>query len=160
MNRLMIQALFCLSLCSLLPAQQPAQPAANSASETSMTSEQPSAVAERNQAIKEARTIHINSETVFLTASTMERALMLQKSWDKLNLNIVAEAGQADLELQINRLVFTHIHTYILTDRKTGVVLAAGRVRAFDGVVASGPMAEKIVRILSAARLPGQASGE
>lgn len=160
MNRLMIQALFCLSLCSLLPAQQPAQPAANSASETSMTAEQPSAVAERNQAIKEARTIHINSETVFLTASTMERALMLQKSWDKLNLNIVAEAGQADLELQINRLVFTHIHTYILTDRKTGVVLAAGRVRAFDGVVASGPMAEKIVRILSAARLPGQASEE
>jgi len=40
-------------------------------------------------------------------------------------------------------------------------VLASGRVRAFDGVVASGPMAEQIVKILSAARLTAQArSGE
>lgn len=107
----------------------------------------------RNAALKNARTIFICSETTFLTNSTMQRALFNQKDWEKLGLNILNNNRDADLQLQINRLVFTHIHTYALSDRKTGVVLASGRVRAFDGVVAANPMAEQIVKILSAARL-------
>jgi hypothetical protein len=96
----------------------------------------------------------------------MDRALMQQKDWDKLGLSIVSsscfsdprvsKARPAELKLQINRVAFTHIHTYILTDKATGVVLASGRVRAFDGVVASGPMAEQIVKFLSTARLKAQ----
>jgi hypothetical protein len=107
----------------------------------------------RNAALKNARTIFICSQTDFLTDSTMQRALFNQKDWEKLGLNILNNNQDADLQLQINRVVFTHIHTYILTDKKTGVVLASGRVRAFDGVVAAGPMAEQIVKILSAVRL-------
>ena len=85
-----------------------------------------------------------------------------RQDWEKLSLSIVngscyvnpgIKSRPAELELQIDRVIFTHIHTYVLTDRTTGVVLASGRVRAFDGVVASGPMAEQIVKILSAARL-------
>jgi hypothetical protein len=111
------------------------------------------------QAIKNARTICIHSETLFLTVSTLERALMKQKNWDRLGLNIVGEGCSADLQINVDRLHFTHIHTYVLADKSTGIVLAAGRVRALDGVVASGPMAEQIVKILSAARLPARASG-
>jgi len=103
--------------------------------------------------------IYVSSNTDFLTVSTMDRALLNQKNWEKLGLNIVDVPRQADLELQIDRLVFTHIHTYVLTDKSTGIVLASGRVTALDGVVASGPMAEQIVKILSAARLPAQATG-
>jgi len=83
---------------------------------------------------------------------------MKQKNWDKLGLNIVNNESRADLELQINRVVFTHVHTYILTDRATGIVLASGKVTALDGVIASGPMAEQIVKTLSAARLAGTAA--
>jgi hypothetical protein len=86
----------------------------------------------------------------------MDRALLNQKNWGKLSLNIVESPRQADLQLQIDRLIFTHIHTYVLTDRKTGIVLASGRITALDGIVASGPMAEQIVKILAAARLPAQ----
>jgi hypothetical protein len=162
MNRLMIQATLVLGLCPLLTAQQP-KPAASPASATaaeqqSAVAPQSGAVAERMQAIKNARTIRINSETQYLTVSTLERALMKEKNWDQLGLNIVETGRSADLEIDVNRLVFTHIHTYVVTDKSTGVVLAAGRVRAFDGVVASGPMAEQIVKILSAARLPAQAA--
>ena len=107
----------------------------------------------RNAALKNARTIFICSGTDFLTNSTMQRALFNQKDWEKLGLNILNNTRDADLQLQINRVDFTHIHTYILSDRKTGVVLASGKVRAFDGVVASSPMAEQIVKILSAARV-------
>lgn len=85
--------------------------------------------------------------------------MMKQKRWDGLGLNIVGEGRGADLQIEVDRLHFTHIHTYVLTDKSTGIVLAAGRVRALDGVVASGSMAEQIVKILSAARLPAQAYG-
>jgi hypothetical protein len=93
---------------------------------------------------------------MFLTVSTMERALMNQKDWERLDLNIANDSCCADLVMQINRVKFTHIHTYILTDRSTGIVLASGRVRALDGVIAAGPMAGQIVKLLSAARLPAQ----
>jgi hypothetical protein len=161
----MIRSLLCAvlftSLCPLLVAQQPTQAASTSAAEQSAApaqqaaeAPQSSAVSERTQSLKNARTIHINSETTFLTVSTLERALMMQKDWDKLGLNIVSNSCCADLELQVNRVVFTHIHTYVLTDKATSIVLASGRARALDGVVASGPMAEQIVKILAAARIP------
>jgi hypothetical protein len=110
---------------------------------------------QRTQAIRNAHTICIHSETAFLTVSTLERSLLKQKNWDRLGLNILDKCG-ADIQIDIDRLHFTHIHTYVLTDKKTGIVLAANRVRAFDGVGASGPMAEQIVKILSAARLLAQ----
>jgi hypothetical protein len=150
MNRLTIQAVLSLSLCIQAARFAAAQQAADAP--------QSNAAAERVQAIKDAQTICIHSETMFLTVSTLERALMLQKNWDRLELNILGEGCSADLEINVDRLHFTHIHTYVLTDKRTGIVLAAGRVRAFDGVVASGPMAERIVKVLSAARLPGQTS--
>ena len=147
MNRLLIQTMLAVSLTPLALAQTP--PPAVPAPPSSI---------ERADAIKNARTICIHSETAFLTVSTLERALMLQKNWDRLSLNILGGCT-ADLQIDVDRLHFTHIHTYVLTDRSSGIVLAAGRVRALDGVIASGPMAEQIVKILSAARLPSQTSG-
>lgn len=166
MNRPMIQAILLVCLCPLLVAQQPKAapspsptpqfaPAAQQAADAPTSS----VVAERVQAIKSAQTICIKSDTVFLTVSTFDRALLMQKSWDQLGLNIVANQDcHGDLQIDIDRLPATHIHTYVLTDTRSNMVLAAGRIRAFDGVVASGPMAEQIVKILFAARLPAQAA--
>jgi|SRR5579859_6470824 len=159
MNRSNLQVVFYFAVCALLAcplltaqqATQVAQPSTNAA-------QQSSAVSERNQALRSAKSLHICSETVFLTAGALDRALMKQKDWDRLGLNIVTNQSHADLELQVNRVVFTHVHTYILTDKATGIVLAAGKVTAFDGVIATGPMAEQIVKILSAARLSSGAA--
>jgi hypothetical protein len=139
MNRIVIQAALSLTLCMLAVGQTATTPPRIT---------QPSAsAAERMQAIRNARTVCIHSETIFLTVSTLERALMKQKNWDQLGLNLVSSCN-SDLQIDVDRLHFTHIHTYVLTDRSSGIVLAAGRVRAFDGVVASGPMAEQIVEVL------------
>ncbi len=152
MNRLFLPVVLLLGLCPIAFAQTAASPQSDS------DALQPSAIAERTQAIRSARTIRIHSETVFITASTLERALMNQKNWHQLDLNIVGEETHADLQLDVDRLHFTHIHTYTLTDRSTGIVLAAGRVRALDGVIASDPLAEQIVKILSADRSPTTAA--
>jgi len=165
MNRFMIQAILSLSVCPLAVAQTGQSVSSTTSSQPTPAAQQAadapqaSTVAERTEAIRSARTICIHSETLFLTVSTLERALMKQKDWDRLGLNIVGEGRGADLQLDVDRLHFTHIHTYVLTDKSTGIVLAAGRVRAFDGVVASDPMAEQLLKILSAARLPAQTSG-
>jgi hypothetical protein len=175
----MIQAILLFSLSPLLAAQQSSQ-AVQIAGSLQLTQAKQDPVEEplltaadldRGQILKNARTLCIFSDTDFLSPATLSRALLNQKDWEKLGLSIVessryvdprsSKPRPAELQLQIDRVVFTHIHTYVLTDRATGVVLASGRVRAFDGVVASGPMAEQIVKILSAARLPALAtSGE
>jgi len=175
MNRQMVPAVLFLSLCELLAAQQSRQATSpittsqlallgqetagqQTTDEETADMPQPSAVAERALALKNARTMCITSGSAFLTVSTMERALMRQKGWDHLDLSIIgSDRCSADLKLAVDRLIFTHIHTYVLTDERTGIVLASGRVTAFDGIVASGPMAEQIVKILSAARLPASA---
>ena len=160
-----IQAVVCVAACPLLTAQEiqvasiPLQAQVDPGARPVAPAPQLDALSERNQALRAARSLHICSETVFLTTGTLDRALMKQKDWDRLGLNIVNNAGRADLELQINRVVFTHVHTYILTDRATGIVLASGKVTALDGVIASGPMAEQIVKILSAARLGANTAG-
>jgi len=181
MNRFLLQAAIGLILCPLLVAQQPQQAATPSTPQPSQAIQitgtlelthaahppaeltpLTAADLDRNQILRNARTIFICSETDFLSSATLSRALLGQKDWEKLDLSIIdgpryadprSKPHSAELQLQIDRVVFTHIHTYVLTERATGVVLAAGRVRAIDGVVASGPMAEQIVHILSAARL-------
>jgi len=191
MNRVKIQALLCFMLCPLLRAQQPTQATSSPAvpqpaqaiqitgtlhlaQEAKRPAEEPPLTAadlDRSQILKKARTLVICSETEFLNSATLDRALMRQSDWDKLGLSIISGSCDSDprasnrrpdeLILQINRVIFTHIHTYILTDKASGLVLASGRVRAFDGVVASGPMAEQIVKVLTSARLSGkQASGD
>ncbi len=188
MNRLMIQAFLFISICPLLMAQQPAQNASTAAAQPTQAiqitgslqlthaAQEPveehlltAADLDREQILKKALTLCIFSNTDFLSPATLSRALLNNKDWEKLGLSIVdspryfnprvSKPRAAELQLQIDRVVFTHIHTYVLTERTTGVVLASGRVRAIDGVVASGPMAEQIVQILSAARLPARAAG-
>ncbi|MGA3161789.1 MAG: hypothetical protein ABSC77_11285 [Terracidiphilus sp.] len=183
MNRKMLPVVFPLVLCPLLYAQQPTQAASTGAAaqpaqaiqitgslQLTHAAQVPveehlltAADLDRDQILKKARTVCIFSNTDFLSSATLSRALLNNKDWEKLGLSIVdgpryfnpsvSKPRPAELQLQIDRVVFTHIHTYVLTERATGVVLASGRVRAIDGIVASGPMAEQIVKILSAARL-------
>jgi hypothetical protein len=164
MNRSILQGILFLVVCPVLMAQHlqqsaPGLPTLGAAAAQPESGAQSSAPVNRAEILRNARTIHISSQTAFLTVGTMERALLKQKDWEKLGLNIVVNQGSADLHLQIDRLIFTHIHTYVLTDRRSGIVLAAGRVTAFDGIVASGPMAGQIVKILSTARLPEPTQG-
>jgi hypothetical protein len=89
-----------------------------------------------------------------LTVDTLDRALARQKDWDKLGLTIVGDPRVADLFIEIDRPLFTYVHTFVISDKKTTIVLASGKVTAFDGTIASGGLATDIVKIFSAVRLP------
>jgi hypothetical protein len=104
------------------------------------------------QILQKAKTIYISSKTSFLTVDTVEHALTQQKEWDKLGLTIVADQRVADLLITVDRPLFTYYHTFVITDKRTSIILGSGRNTAFDGTIASGPMAKDIVKIFAAAR--------
>lgn len=110
--------------------------------------------AKPNQIIKNAKTIYIRSKTSFLTVDTLDRALIRQKDWSELGLTIVQDPRVADLFIEIDRPIFTYVHTFVIVDKKTSIVLASGKVTAFDGTIASGGLAKDIVKTFAVLRLP------
>ena len=106
------------------------------------------------QMLKNARTVFIRSKTAFLTVDTLDHALALKESWPKLGLTIVQDQRVADLLIEIDRPLFTYIHTFVIVDRRTSAVLDSGKVTAFDGTLASDGIADYLVKIFSAVRLP------
>ncbi|HEY6248660.1 MAG TPA: S1C family serine protease [Candidatus Angelobacter sp.] len=112
--------------------------------------------AKPQQILKDAKTIYIQSKTAFLTVDTLDRALVQQKDWAKLDLTIVQDPRVADLLIEIDRPLFTYIHTFVIIDKKTSIVLDSGKVTAFDGTIASGGIAKDIVKIFASVKLPPQ----
>jgi Trypsin-like peptidase domain len=112
------------------------------------------ASANPREILKNAKTIYIHSKTAFLTVDTVDRALTMQKDWDKLGLTIVGEERVADLIVEIDRPLFTYVHTFVISDKKTTIVLGSGKQTAFDGTIASGGLAKDIVKIFATARFP------
>jgi hypothetical protein len=106
------------------------------------------------QILKDANTVYIQSKTAFLTVDTLDRALALDKDWPKLGLTIVQDPRVADLRIEIDRPLFTYIHTFVISDKRTSIVLGSGKVTAIDGSTASGGIAREIVKIFAPVRLP------
>ena len=106
------------------------------------------------QILKNAKTIQIHSKTQFLTIDTLDRALLQEKDWPKLGLTIVQDPHVADLFIVIDRPLFTYVHTFVVIDKRTSIVLGSGKVTAFDGTIASGGIANDIIKIFSAAKMP------
>ena len=113
--------------------------------------------ADPKRLLAEAKTIHIESKTSFLTVDTLDHALADQKDWPKLGLVNVQDPRVADLLITIDRPLFTYVHTFVITDKRTSIILASGKQTAFDGTIASGGLAKQIVSIFTAARNPSAA---
>jgi hypothetical protein len=109
--------------------------------------------ADPKQIVKNARTIFIHSKTSFLTVDTLDRALALQKEWPQLELTIVQDQRVADILIEIDRPLFTYVHTFVIIDKKTSIILDSGKVTAFDGTIASGGLAKDIVKFFASTRL-------
>jgi len=105
-------------------------------------------------ALRKAKTVFIRSKTSFLTVDTLDRSLIMQKDWPKLELVIVQDPRVADLLIELDRPLFTYVHTFVIVDKKTSAVVGSGKVTAFDGTIASPDLAKNIVKIIYEARSP------
>ena len=108
-----------------------------------------------NALLSRSRTLYIDSDTSFFEAVQLQNALRkhpeivtwqlaMVDGWDKRNI--------ADVLIEIDRPVFTYTFTYKITHRSTGIVLATGKVTAFDGNAAAPKLAERIIEEFRKAR--------
>jgi S1-C subfamily serine protease len=110
--------------------------------------------AKPQEIVRNAKTIFIHSKTSFLTVDTVDRALEREKQWPELGLTIVQDPRVADLLIEIDRPLFTYVHTFVVVDKRTSIVLDSGKVTAFDGTIASGGIAKDLVKFFAASKIP------
>jgi hypothetical protein len=118
------------------------------------------ASADPKQILKEVKTVYLHSKTMFLTVDTVDRDLLLEKDWGKLGLTIVSDRQVADVVIEIDRPVFTYVHTWVMTDKRTSIVLGSGKQTAYDGTIASGGLAKQIVNLFAEQKLPPKKEGK
>lgn len=105
--------------------------------------------------LSQARILFISSRTDYLEAVQMENALRKRnevEAWQMAMVDASDKRNVADTEIEIDRPVFTFIFTYKITNRSTGILLATGKVTAFDGNAAAPMLAERIVEEIRKAR--------
>lgn len=99
--------------------------------------------------------LYISSNTDYLEAVQMENALRKRnevEAWQIAMVDASDKRNVADTEIEIDRPVFTFIFTYKITNRSTGILLATGKVTAFDGNAAAPILAERVVEEIRKAR--------
>jgi hypothetical protein len=120
------------------------------AAEEKAASEEAAKVNETNpkRLLSRARIIFINSETSFFEEVQLQNALRKRPEMDTLELAIVDgwdKKSVADIMVFIDRPLFTYTFTYRITDQRTGIILATGKVTAFDGNAAAPKLADRII---------------
>ncbi len=127
------------------------------AAEEKRAAEESAKIADANPKalLSRARTLFISSSTSFFEPVQLQNAMrnrdeldawkmVIVNGWDKLSI--------ADVLIEIDRPLFTYTFTYEITHRGTGVVLATGKVTAFDGNVAAPKLAARIIDEIKNAR--------
>jgi hypothetical protein len=102
-----------------------------------------------------ARTVYVESDTSFFEPVQLQNALRKRDEIDAWQLAIVDgwdKRSVADIIIEVDRPLFTYTFTYKITHRSTGVLLATGKVTAFDSNGAAPKLAGRIVEEIQKAR--------
>ena len=80
-------------------------------------------------AMRNFQTVSISSKTSFVPPDALIGALQRHKEFDTWGISFTT-ANQADVLLEIDHVPLTFIYEYQMTQRGTGLVLAAGKLHA------------------------------
>lgn len=123
---------------------QPLQPE-RPPSSASLTRENPTDL------LRKARTVFIDSRTVWFTTATLEKDLMKQRGFHDLGLTVVRDRKLADLHVEVDRPLWTYTFTVAVQDARTSMLLGSTQVIAASGELASPTLAGKIVKMIGEA---------
>ncbi len=114
--------------------------------------------------LRTAQTIFITSNTDFFEPVQLQNALSKRTEFTTWKMMVVDgwQAGQlADITIEVDRPLFTYTFTYKIKDQKTSVILATGKITAFDGNLAAPELAKEIIKRIKAVRpLPADETKE
>jgi S1-C subfamily serine protease len=95
--------------------------------------------------LRNARIFYIYSNSELINEKMMENALMKLPEFEKWNSIMVKDIKLADIVVNVEHDLFTFDYRYSMTDRRTNIVLATGKVTVWDGKIASKKFAKLIV---------------
>jgi len=105
--------------------------------------------------LSRARLVYVSSNTEFFEAVQLQNALRKRAEFDAWQMAIV-DGGRSheitDIFIEVDRPLFTFTFTYQITNRSNGIVLATGKITAFDGNEAAPILAQRIIEDIKVAR--------
>ena len=110
--------------------------------------------------LRKARTVFVHSSTVWFTTATLEQDLMKQRDFHDWGLAIVRDRRLADLDIEIDRPLWTYTFTAVVQDARTSMLLGSHEVVAASGDLAAPILAEQIAKMIGAARSAETASAK
>ena len=102
-----------------------------------------------------ARTLYVRSGTSYFEPVLLQNELRKRDefgAWGLLILDEPRKSEVTDLLIEVDRPLFTFTFTYKVTDRASGLLLASGKVTAFDGNTAAPDLAQRIIKDIALAR--------
>ena len=127
------------------------------AAEAKIAAEEAARIAQTNPKalLRSARVVYVDSDTSFFEPIQLQNALRKRDEFDNWQMAIVDgydKRNFADVVIDIDRPVFTYTFTYKITNRSNGIVLATGKITAFDGNAAAPMLAARIIEEMRTAR--------
>ena len=127
------------------------------AAEERIAAEEAARIAETNPKalLSRARVVFVDSDTSFFEPVQLQNALRKRAEFDAWQMAIIDgwdKRNVADLIIAIDRPVFTYTFTYKITNRSNGILLATGKITAFDGNDAAPKLAQRIIEEMKIAR--------
>lgn len=127
------------------------------AAEEKRAAEEAAKIAETNPKtlLRNARVVYVAVHTGFIEEVQLQNELRKRPEFETWQMAIVdgwKKQDVADIIIDIDRPLFTYIFTYQITSRSTGIVLATGKVTAFDGNIAAPMLAKRIIEEMKVAR--------
>ena len=113
--------------------------------------------------LSHARTIFITTNTTYFEPVQVQNELRKRPEFNDWAMAIVdgwEKQKIADIVVEIDRPFFTFTYTYKITDRSSGILLATGKLNAFDGNAAAPRLAERIVEEIKDARGESKKKGQ
>lgn len=102
--------------------------------------------------MRSARTIFVRSMTIYLEAQQLENELRKRPEFRTLGLAIVKDEQLADIKIDINRAEFSFNYAFTATNPQTSMVVASGKVTAWNGGFAAPRIAKDLLKQMLAAR--------
>jgi hypothetical protein len=105
--------------------------------------------------LRKARVVFVTSDSGFFKPVQLQNALRKRAEFEEWQMSIVDgwdHKGVADIIVEIGRPLFTYTFTYVVTNRSNGIVLATGKITAWDGDAAAPKLASRLIDDIKVAR--------
>ena len=105
--------------------------------------------------LSHAQTMYVQSSTSYFEPVQLQNALRKRSEFEAWELAIIDDGSKrdvADILIEVDRPLFTFTYTYKITDRSNGMLLASGKINAFDGNAAAPLLTARIIEDIKKAR--------